>query len=75
MAIALAIRRLAAGELLQHASRVAYRESPLHFGSDGTNHSKVHTYWTQKWRIFIYELLKAQGILPLIETGSEGGVQ
>ena len=40
-------------------------------GSDGKTHTKVHTYWTQKGRLFIYDLLKADGIVPLIEQ--EGG--
>ena len=39
--------------------------------SDGGNHARVHTYWTQSGRIFIYDLLKENGILPLIEQ--EGG--
>ena len=40
-------------------------------GSDGKTHTKVHTYWTQNGRLFIYDLLKADGIVPLIEQ--EGG--
>lgn len=40
-------------------------------GSDGKVHTKVHTYWTQKGRLFIYDLLKKQGVLPLIELSNE----
>ena len=36
-------------------------------GSDGEMHSRPHTYWTQKGRLFIYNLLKNSNILPLIE--------
>lgn len=40
-------------------------------GNDGQPHTKVHTYWTQKGRLFIYDLLKSDGIVPLIEREGE----
>ena len=40
-------------------------------GSDGEMHAKVHTYWTQDGRMFIYDLLKSEGILPIVERDNE----
>lgn len=34
---------------------------------DGTQGSRVHMYWTQKGRLFLYDLLKSEGILPMVE--------
>ena len=34
---------------------------------DGVSHAKIRTYWTQKGRMFIYDLLKADGIVPVVE--------
>lgn len=35
--------------------------------TDGTQGTKPHMYWTQKGRLFLYDLLKNKGIVPMIE--------
>lgn len=55
--------------LYQKYAEMGYTKSKTHTFSDdhGTQHSKLHTYWTQKGRLFIYDLLKQNGYYPLIE--------
>lgn len=36
-------------------------------GDSGMEHAKMHTLWTQSGRLFIYDILKADGILPVCE--------
>ena len=35
--------------------------------ADGIQHSKEHSYWTQKGRLFLYDLLKQHDVLLLME--------
>lgn len=59
--------------LYQKYAEMGYTNTKTHSypGRDGSMHTAVHTYWTQAGRLFIYALLKADGILPTMEQ--EGG--
>lgn len=56
--------------LYQKYAEMGYTSTKTHVvnGMDGLPHSKVNTAWTQRGRLFIYDLLKSHGILPLIES-------
>ena len=60
--------------LYQKYAVKGYTSTKTHeyLGNDGANHTNVHTYWTQKGRLFIYDLLKSDGIVPLIERDENG---
>lgn len=48
-----------------------YTDTKTHLVAEG-RHTRLHTYWTQKGRLFIYEQLKNQrGILPSIEQDGD----
>lgn len=58
--------------LYQNYAECGYTSTKTHnyLDDSGGNHAKVHTYWTQKGRIFIYDLLKGKGILPNVEKAA-----
>lgn len=55
--------------LYQKYAAQGYTSTKTHeyIGSDGTNHARTATYWTQKGRVWLYDKLKENGILPTIE--------
>lgn len=55
--------------LYQKYAEKGYTSTKTHSytGTDGNVHTKVHTYWTQKGRLFIYGLMKADGMPPINE--------
>lgn len=55
--------------LYQKYAPNGYTKTNTHIYEDskGIQHTKVHTKWTQKGRLFIYEQLKADDIYPQIE--------
>lgn len=58
--------------LYQKYAEQSYTSTKTHNvnGADGQQHTKVHTYWTQKGRLFIYDLLKSDGIYPIVEQNA-----
>lgn len=51
--------------LYQHYAECGYTQSRTYAVNE--NRSVMHTYWTQKGRLFLYDLLKNEGTYPLIE--------
>lgn len=50
-----------------HDKGYTHSEPHRYMKKDGTEDFSLHTKWTQKGRIFLYYLLKENGILPKIE--------
>lgn len=59
--------------LYQKYASCGYTKTNTHILEDkkGETYSQVHTKWTQKGRLFIYDLLKSDNIYPQIERGDE----
>lgn len=58
--------------LYQKYAEKGYTSTKTHnyLDDNGGTHSRVHTYWTQKGRLFIYDLLKSHDILPTMEQAA-----
>ncbi|AQN32179.1 phage antirepressor [Mammaliicoccus sciuri] len=54
-----------------HDKGYTHSEPHKYIRKDGTEDFSLHTKWTQKGRIFLYNLLKENGILPMIEKKVE----
>jgi anti-repressor protein len=56
--------------LYQEYANRGYTQSRTH--AIDVDRSVMHTYWTQKGRLFLYDLLKSEcGMLPVIERGAQ----
>lgn len=55
--------------LYQKYAQKGYTRTKTHtyISNNGEHHSAVASYWTQAGRLFIYDLMKTNGILPKIE--------
>lgn len=51
-----------------HHKGYTHSETYSFTNSDGSTRTTLTTKWTNKGRLFLYELLKSNGYLPLIET-------
>lgn len=55
--------------LYQKYAEMGLTSTKTYYYDDANGHGHVvpHTHWTQKGRLFIYDLLKEDGILPIME--------
>ena len=58
--------------LYQKYARLGWTSTKTYHFTDiaGQEHCRVHTYWTQKGRLGLYELLKQNGYLPTVERAA-----
>lgn len=61
--------------LYQKYKDEGYTKSVTFVYDKANGKSSIHTYWTQKGRLFIYEKLKEKGILPVCERSEENDRQ